>query len=596
MKHHVDEKGIIYLEQPRVPAISLVISLFSLLLISLGAFSILALQQPLNQTQNTISKASVQNGPVVLGTQQSPAQFLTKQNNSVIITANTKGYQTQGVVAIFNVITSTTDSLNVQVISNSNLKATTQEIQKTTNGFLVKVVAEPAGSAPFATTTAVPFLNITFDPTNSGAFNLAFDQVYSHVYLANSRQEVLGVVPLMNFNVADSGTTANNSCNKSCSTNRDCPANLFCYSNGQCRSATDPTSSTCPITTVTADRVCNQDCSNSAQCQNGLSCFNNRCRVPGNPDSTVCSTVTQVVYTNIVKACNQSCNANKDCAVNLRCYSGVCRLATNTSSLSCTPSNVPIITSAYPANANLLVGTKGEEIVLPSASPSATALTKPATTSATVKSVPFVWPSPVPVVIVSPAPKVTPQPVATSDSTNPLANFLAKLRASSNSGISFPLIAVVAGVVLLIIALMFLLKKKPTALKPPATTQTNGMPQQPKPAAPAVQTLEERIAQLKAAQPSPTASLAPAAPTPAVAAPVAPVVTKPEPTAPVTAPASDEITVPPSALSLQAAPVPANPISSVSSSTMMQRLKDKGLMSNTPAAPTTPASADQKPS
>jgi len=570
MKKKVDEKGIVYLEQPKIPTLSLAISLFSLLLISLGTLSIFAIQTPLQQSQDSTSKAAIQNGPVIISSERSPNLLSIRQLNTIDLLINTAGIQTQGTTMIFNVVTNTADVINVDTVSTSNLRATSQEVQKTSDGFLVKVVAVPAGTGPFSTTTATRFLRITFNPHNAGLFRLAFDQDYSHVYRANSSEEILGKIPQMDFTVlADKG----NSCNHTCSSNDDCAVNLRCY-NGTCRSVTNLSSDTCAISTVVTQVACNQGCANSSQCTNGNTCFENRCRAPGNPDSTVCASVTNTSYTTIIKACNIACSSNKECAVNLRCYGGACRLASNPSSSSCTPSNVASVSSIY-TTSNTGSSTKGEEILLPTPKATASGAVKPTAS-------PFVWPTPVPAtgaaVITVPTPKpivVTPSPAANS-------TFLSRLRQQSSiQNLSFPLIAVVAGVVLLIIALLLLLTRGQRTPHQLPQVQTPS-PMNSRPPTTQEQSLEQRIADLKSAQTQEKSqmTMSPVTlPRPAQPVPATPIPMKTEPDQkPIE---KETFTVPPSTLSIQPTEATAAPASQ-NSGTMMDRLKNKGVMDKMP--------------
>src|SRR5476651_898466 len=129
MKHQVDEKGIIYVDRPTIPTASILISLFSLILISLGTLSIFFLQKPLQQVQNIAPKAAVDNGQVSLSSAQSPSQFLVNQLNTIDLLANTNGVQTQGVTLVFNIITKTVDTINVETLAAANLQATSEEVQ-----------------------------------------------------------------------------------------------------------------------------------------------------------------------------------------------------------------------------------------------------------------------------------------------------------------------------------------------------------------------------------------------------------------------------------------------------------------------------------
>jgi hypothetical protein len=157
------------------------------------------------------------------------------------------------------------------------------------------------------------------------------------------------------------------------------------------------------------------------------------------------------------KSCNLSCASNKECAVNLRCYNGACRLATNPSSTTCAAATASTVSTYYGK------GQKGAD----DGSDSLTA-------TLSGKN------------IASPEPEVGPYtPPATSniDIARPLDFFKTLLQNIESRGISFPAIAVAAGIVLLILALLVTLFSRRRGA-PPARLTTIASNVPPAPAKP----------------------------------------------------------------------------------------------------------------
>jgi hypothetical protein len=548
MQEKVDEKGIIRVSRPSgVPFASVVISLFSFLLISLGTLSVVLLQKPLREVQNLAPQAAVQNGQVTISNVPSTTPLYVNQNSNVDFLINTNGVQTNGANVFFNVITDTTDLINIQVLRTSGLIANIQEVEKVADGFLVHVEAVPLQGASFSTNGPTAFLRISFSPFKTGSVQVSFDEDKSKslVYGSTPARDDLKIVPVSVLTVADGAIqpsptpSVTHQCNESCSNNSECQANFRCYGN-QCRLATNVTSTVCAAPPdLGLQRKCNEYCADTRECSGGYTCFYNRCRRPDNPDSASCTTTTQTTAA-VAKSCNVACSSNKDCSVNMRCFEGACRLATNPGSLSCSAYTQKTVSPLY--------GSKGEEIPAPAS-----------TTSATVSPYPSFRPSYSP----SPFPSQVPQSMDNVESTGIFANILAQLQ---GMGLSFPMLAVGGGILLLILALLIFFMNRPRAQQMTKVTRT------PQAAAPAQKNLEQRIAELRAEQTRPSGSTAVPAgqSTPSAAKPPS---------------SAAQMTPPPSTLVRSGMPTssptqpPAQPSAQVpQSSTLMERIKSKGLM------------------
>lgn len=407
------------------------------------------------------------------------------------------------------------------------------------------------------------------------------------------------------FTINPSG---NSSCNVSCSSNQNCATNFRCYNN-QCRLATNVTSDSCSTPPdLGLHRQCNEYCADTRECSSGFTCFFNRCRRPENPDNASCAGLSTSTAQAIAKTCNISCSSNKDCGVNLRCTDGACRLATNVSSLSCSPLTYRTVSVVYQNQGGSSTGTKGEEISLPSVNPSPSSFVYPSlspgatnsavsTNSATsTMSALIRYPSPSPTVIIP-----SPTPIAARN------NFIQSI--SGVIGSSLASIAIAAGVGLLILALVAaVLNRSRRGPKPIGTPPKTSAPQT---STPPEAKLAERIQELKQQQkvptvgsvppnsseiikPPPSVILAkPVAPPPPIftpptqpskttsssgavslsslRTPVAPSVSKPTPSASLPVPKAAPAILP----SPVSAPVP--PPTSSALSTMMQKIKSKGL-------------------
>jgi hypothetical protein len=240
----------------------------------------------------------------------------------------------------------------------------------------------------------------------------------------------------------------------------------------------------------TTSGTCNKYCADSSECQTGFTCFYNQCRRPDNPDNSSCAVPSTTIASSIAASCNKGCNSNKDCAVNLRCYQGACRLATNPSSLTCAAATAGVISKG---TGTRLAGEKGEVIPVPTGSPTPTV-------------------SPVSSPRTSIAPAATPVGQQPTTEEQPLPSFLTNLISSWQArGISLPLVAVGAGIVLFILALIFAILGR-TKNRPPMVVPARKEP----PKSAYEDDLQRKINSLKtqAEQPQPIRPFTPAPPVP----------------------------------------------------------------------------------
>jgi hypothetical protein len=392
-------------------------------------------------------------------------------------------------------------------------------------------------------------------------------------------------------------------CNEVCTSNSECSTNQRCYNTGsdkRCRLATNVTSTSCGgLPNQGLNRSCNQYCADSRECGAGYTCWYNRCRIPGNVESTSCtspqSTTTTVtgttkgglpITTVTYQGCNQNCASNRECQAGLRCYQGACRHPLNPKNVACSSDSSANGIDPTPA------GTASPK---PSASPSTSATPRPSATPSSSPVPPQLLASPAATTAAatSPTPAATPTPLPPATADESMFDSLALLVNSyitnlSNTpqvmGIPLPFLIIGAGILFLIIALLIFSfsRRKPkiaeapkapapvtSAIHPPTGPQT--IRQNPQPP-------QEVLAQRQTQQPvlsRPT--VIPAAQPPAVVThPAPPVVVAPaQQPAVVTQQQSTATTPQPASTTTQSStPQTTEKLS------MADRLKQKGVTMN----------------
>lgn len=327
-------------------------------------------------------------------------------------------------------------------------------------------------------------------------------------------------------------------CNIQCGSNADCGVNQRCYLN-RCRLVTNVSSETC---TAPADaglsRQCNEYCADSRECANGYSCYFNRCRRANNPDSQSCAQLSITGQQQMAASCNQNCTSNADCATNLRCESGKCRLATNPSSTTCS-----VATSSTVSQTTY--GNKGGSTTTSDNRPAASVKPAPTASGSGIVASPTVQPTSTP--IPSSPPLVAPEPEASS--LEGIINLL------NSRGLSLPIILGAVGALILLLLLLILISRLLGRKKQPPTPPTPVVPKD----TPQIKNIEQRINQLQQQKNVPLPG-APAAPLPItpISRPATPPAPQPAAPAPRPAtPAPQPVTAPqPTSAPKPSAPLP----------------------------------------
>jgi len=544
---------------------SLIATIISLLLIIAGTVGLILLQKPLREESQDIRKdASVDNGQVLVS--GSPNQDLSLGTGSTTISfqANTQGAQTDGVQLVFNLIDHDilSEVPTIYVPADSGLLAAYQQVEQTNDGYLISVIAVPQQiGQTFSSTSATTVAKLEINPSSDGNIEINFDREKSKsiIHSTNPPQDALNHIETLNYQVSDDqtgndiddnfciasagyswcepkqkclreweeaceddsgvGGVTVQGCNLACSSNSECEADHRCY-NGQCRLVTNVSSTTCqPKPDQGLNFGCNSYCADSKECDSEYSCLENKCRRADNPDDSSCAVPSSTIQDNVAASCNTACSANTDCAANLRCYYGSCKLATNVSSTTCSAATTKTVSTIYDK----------------STSPKGGDLEDQEATDSTIPAAIISQPSP------SPSPSIKPE-VEEETALDAVVNSMSRAGIPVNL---LPIIALGAGGLLLLLIIIPRIFSKKTKGAPVVPPQQNINQESHK----YEQELQTRLEELKK-QPS-------VPPTPPVT------MSKPQTPTPVSRP--------------HVPPVVSHKPPSTSKSTMMERVKEKGI-------------------
>jgi len=183
----VVKDNIIYVEKPKMSMVPLALSAASLLFIILGAASLFYLQKPLQQVQETRDAASIGNGQVELTSQLASSSNYTQGVPSVInLNYDAKGIQLTGIQIVVKVEANAETPL-IEIPASSNLQAIFQEVQQTTDGYLVSViVTSKTLGGSFTTNGATSFAKVTVPLHAAGQIKLTYDKNNSFATVANT--------------------------------------------------------------------------------------------------------------------------------------------------------------------------------------------------------------------------------------------------------------------------------------------------------------------------------------------------------------------------------------------------------------------------
>ncbi len=240
--------------------------LASLLLIFGGAAGLVFIQEPLQETQEIRSDASVADGKVLITTSQE-SDLKVNEAATLYLNINTQNVQTDGVELTFTLAGAQIEEPIVELLPGTGLGTASLEIDETSTGYAVNLIALPTPGTAFTTNEETRFVEISFVPRAMGTVALSFDaeKSISPVHNSDPVEDELKFVASSSFSVVDTGTptetskggvvysgdtqtviTKTNSqlCNDSCESNSDCAINLACHQ-GVCRLATNPSSTSC---------------------------------------------------------------------------------------------------------------------------------------------------------------------------------------------------------------------------------------------------------------------------------------------------------------------------------------------------------------
>ncbi len=391
--------------------ISIITAIVSLTLVIAGTIGLILLQKPLKEESLDIrQQASIDNGQVsVSSSPTSGSSIDVNQTTTISFQANTTGVQTDGVQLVFNIITDTiSETPTISVPTASGLQNTYAQIENTSDGYLVSVIATPQQmGSTFSSNSPVTIAQLKFKPTSTGNIEINFDRERSKsiIHASNPPEDALTHLETITYTTqqvsdgqtggtiggdkdehgcltaagyewcepkqkclrtweesCETGGVVVKKCNEVCSSNAECDVNQRCY-NGHCRLVTNVSSTTCSeLEDQGLNFGCNHYCADSRECNDQYACLENKCRRADNPDDALCHVPSTTIQNDITQNCNQTCSTNKDCAANLRCYYGACRLATNVSSTTCTAATVKTVSNLYAQPAAPTAMPKGGDI------------------------------------------------------------------------------------------------------------------------------------------------------------------------------------------------------------------------------------------
>lgn len=367
---------------------------------------IVLIQKPLREeTQDARSQASIADGTVFIRSPQNGqvAAFAKDTERTLQLEIKTQGEPIKKIHLVFNIITTVFDPPLLKLPTTTKFAITSQELEKTKDGFLVSSIIEPTNSENFTSGDWQPLAELVFTPVRGGNIKLAFDAETSTALSATTNQDVLKHIDSISYSIIGGpespavpeavGGVVPDLCNVLCSSNAQCGPNQRCFNTGteqRCRLVTNVSSTSCSSApTTTGTRSCNENCSDSRECATGLSCWYNLCRNSLAVEDASCTAPSQAQQQALAQRCNTDCTSNADCPNNMRCFAQKCRLATNPSSTSCSSADSLKVSSLYPTKGGLTASTP-------------TQTTPPSTAAPT--------PPPSPSIVPSPSPSALPVP------------------------------------------------------------------------------------------------------------------------------------------------------------------------------------------
>lgn len=182
----VVKDNIIYVEKPKMSMVPLILSAASLLFVALGAASLFYFQQPLQESQETRSAASVAGGQVILTSQlTSSAVYTSGAPSTIELKYNSQGVQLTG-IQIVTKLTANAETPTIE-IPNGDLQAIFQEVEQLSDGYLVSVIVTPKVlGQSFASTSPTTFAKLSVPLRGPGTMSFVYDKDNSFATVANT--------------------------------------------------------------------------------------------------------------------------------------------------------------------------------------------------------------------------------------------------------------------------------------------------------------------------------------------------------------------------------------------------------------------------
>ena len=177
------QNGVISVQDIHNKGFKLIIASLALLLIVLSGIGVLLFQTPLQESQDIRQQASVDQGMATITT--TATQLLVGEAGSISLQANSQNLPISQIRLVFNVVTTTFDTPELILATGSPLELTESEVEQTADGYLVSLIAQPAGDQEFRPSSATTFAALRFTPHEVGNVELHFDAENSQVFLQN---------------------------------------------------------------------------------------------------------------------------------------------------------------------------------------------------------------------------------------------------------------------------------------------------------------------------------------------------------------------------------------------------------------------------
>lgn len=307
------------------------------LLVAAGIIGLLFIQKPLETSQDTRSEAKTADTVAKPGiSAELRTKFEVNKTGEVAFNLNSANYTFTHVYAVFNITNKDLDTPEVIVNQGSGFDAKEIEVQKISDGYLVKVTAVKNNLDWLVEPSDKSLIRLKLVPRKPGKLQITFDPDRTYAETLNLAVQLTVPTGLEYEITGSTGSDTQTACKNSGGTWKEFPNSCAdnCWSLVSEQACLDVLTDSC-------------DCG-ATKCWNGTTCANNPGTTPPpsgtpTPTPTITPSPTPTPTVPPVQGCNETCTSNRDCEVGMRCYATggqkLCRLAINPSSSSCQESS-----------------------------------------------------------------------------------------------------------------------------------------------------------------------------------------------------------------------------------------------------------------